>query len=133
MNLNRRDFLVLSAAAAATVAAGCANQPIKMEATSFDAGPTSDFATDGIYPGFRTDGFFVVRKDGQLTARSSICTHMGCKVKNQADGTFHCPCHGSDYDANGKVTHGPAVHDLAELPSHVDSNGHLIVTALAKV
>ncbi len=41
------------------------------------------------------------------------CTHQGCTVKKQEDGTFLCPCHGAVYDENGKVTKGPAKQDLA--------------------
>jgi Rieske Fe-S protein len=131
MNLNRRHFLILSATTA--LAAGCANQPIKMQTASIDAGPESDYANDGVYDKFRDQGFFVIRRSGQLYAISSICTHMGCKVKEQSDMTYHCPCHGSEYDADGKVTHGPAIHDLRRLPTTTDSNGHLIITALAMV
>jgi Rieske Fe-S protein len=131
MNLNRRDFLILSAATALT--SGCANQPIKMQSTSIDAGPESDYVNDGVYDKFRTQGFFVVRRSGQLYAISSICTHMGCKVKEEPDMSYRCPCHGSRYDADGKVTHGPAIHDLMHLPTTVDSNGHLIITGLATV
>jgi Rieske Fe-S protein len=131
MKLNRRHFLVLSAATALT--AGCANQPIKMQSASIDAGPESDFANDGVYDKFREQGFFIVRRDGQLFAISSICTHLGCEVKEQPDMSYKCPCHGSTYDAAGKVTHGPAIHDLPRLPSTTDTNGHLIITAIASV
>jgi Rieske Fe-S protein len=131
MNLNRRDFLILSAATA--LATGCANQPIHMQAASIDAGPESDYANDGVYDKFRTQGFFIIRRNGQLIALSSICTHMGCKVKEQQDTSYHCPCHGSSYDPDGKVTHGPAIHDLPRLPTSVDANGHLIVGAIATV
>jgi Rieske Fe-S protein len=129
MNLNRREFIILTA----VVAAGCANQPVHFETTSIDAGPASDYAADGVYDKFRTDGFFVIRRGGQLIALSSICTHMGCKVKEQPDKSYVCPCHGSEYDATGKVTGGPAIHNLAELPTSIDANGHLIIGALAKV
>ena len=129
MNLNRRDFLILSAA----VAAGCANQPVKMESVSIDAGPASDYVNDGVYTKYRSEGFFIIRRSGQLVALSSICTHMGCKVNKQPDLSFRCPCHGSTYDQDGQVTHGPAIHDLAMLPVTLDSNGHLIINSLAKV
>jgi len=126
MNINRRDFLVLSAA----VAAGCAaNVPMHLEPASIDAGPASDFAADGVYSQFRDQGFFVVRNGNDLFAVSSICTHRRCKVNAQPDRSFHCPCHGSGFDANGKVTHGPAIHDLSRLPTAVAANGHLLIEA----
>ncbi len=40
-------------------------------------------------------------------AISTICTHLGCVVKPAAGG-FECPCHGSRFAADGKVTKGPA-------------------------
>jgi Rieske Fe-S protein len=128
MSLNRRQFIVLSAAA---LAVGCANQPVHLHPAAIDAGPASDFASDGVYSKFREQGFFVIRKGTSLTAISSICTHRGCKVKAEADGSFECPCHGSEYDATGQVTEGPAIHPLPALPTTVDANGHLIVQAIA--
>jgi glycine/D-amino acid oxidase-like deaminating enzyme/nitrite reductase/ring-hydroxylating ferredoxin subunit len=53
---------------------------------------------------------------GVLHERSAACTHLGCVVAwNPAERAWDCPCHGSRYDAFGRVTHGPAVHDLATL------------------
>jgi ubiquinol-cytochrome c reductase iron-sulfur subunit len=43
-----------------------------------------------------------------------VCTHLGCiPIGNQGnyDGWF-CPCHGSQYDASGRVRHGPAPKNL---------------------
>src|ERR1700733_10425299 len=43
-----------------------------------------------------------------------ICTHLGCiPLANQGDydGWF-CPCHGSQYDASGRIRKGPAPLNL---------------------
>ncbi|MFB2876407.1 FAD-dependent oxidoreductase [Floridanema aerugineum] len=47
-------------------------------------------------------------------AISLTCTHQGCTVQKQANGEFHCPCHGAAFDKDGKVIKGPAQRDLAK-------------------
>jgi Rieske Fe-S protein len=39
---------------------------------------------------------------------------MGCIVRwNSTERSWDCPCHGSRFDAHGRVIHGPAIADLA--------------------
>jgi len=49
-----------------------------------------------------------------------VCTHLGCvpiaDSGNYAGGYF-CPCHGSHYDAAGRIRQGPAPLNL-EIPPH---------------
>lgn len=56
----------------------------------------------------------VYRDDaGAVHERSAICVHLGCVVDwNSNEKTWDCPCHGSRYDARGKVFQGPANKDL---------------------
>jgi len=50
---------------------------------------------------------------------NAICTHLGCVVPwNSGANKYICPCHGSQYDANGKVVRGPAPLSLAL--THID-------------
>lgn len=40
---------------------------------------------------------------------NAVCTHLGCVVPfNSAENKFICPCHGSQYNFQGKVVRGPA-------------------------
>jgi glycine/D-amino acid oxidase-like deaminating enzyme/nitrite reductase/ring-hydroxylating ferredoxin subunit len=54
---------------------------------------------------------------GVLHERSAICTHVKCIVGwNTAEKSWDCPCHGSRFDAYGKVMGGPAIEDLGPVP-----------------
>jgi len=49
-----------------------------------------------------------------------VCTHLGCvPIANQGDyGGYYCPCHGSHYDASGRIRKGPAPLNL-EVPEYI--------------
>ena len=91
-----------------------------------DAGPLSNYASDGLYESFHDLGFYVIRQGDKLVALSSYCTHRKCKLKAERDHTFYCKCHGSTFDPGGKVTQGPAPRDLPALQT-VSDKGHLVV------
>jgi glycine/D-amino acid oxidase-like deaminating enzyme/nitrite reductase/ring-hydroxylating ferredoxin subunit len=58
-------------------------------------------------------------ESGAVHERSAVCVHLGCIVDwNSKEKSWDCPCHGSRYDAYGKVFQGPANRDL----SHVDED-----------
>ncbi len=46
-----------------------------------------------------------------IIALSTVCTHKGCEVRVMPN-SFHCPCHGSAYHADGTVEEGPASRPL---------------------
>ncbi|KAI0215279.1 Cytochrome b-c1 complex subunit Rieske, mitochondrial [Lamellibrachia satsuma] len=48
-----------------------------------------------------------------------ICTHLGCvPIANAGEyGGYYCPCHGSHYDASGRIRKGPAPTNL-EIPPY---------------
>ncbi len=52
-------------------------------------------------------------EDGRVHAVSAVCTHMGCILGwNENDRTWDCPCHGSRFELDGEVIHGPAAQPL---------------------
>jgi Rieske Fe-S protein len=127
MHVNRRTFLVLSAAfAAGCVAPGGGN--LSGGNRTINAGPASLYLTDGVYTRFRDLGVFIVRRGAELFAVSAVCTHRYCKLEAEPDKTFYCPCHDSTFDANGKVTQGPARRDLPVYATSIDEKGNLLVT-----
>ncbi|MEM8503827.1 MAG: cytochrome b6-f complex iron-sulfur subunit [Cyanobacteria bacterium P01_D01_bin.1] len=75
--------------------------------------------------------YLVVKEDGELEnyGISSICTHLGCVVPWNANaGKFACPCHGSQYDATGKVVRGPAPLSLALAHADVTEDDNVVLT-----
>jgi len=93
--------------------------------TEFDLGPASAYA-----PGSRTVlpqvPAVLIRTETGFSVISLVCTHLGCTVESKSDG-FACPCHGSRYDLDGKVTRGPASKSLAELRVEIGLDGKLIL------
>ncbi|XP_063044394.1 cytochrome b-c1 complex subunit Rieske, mitochondrial [Engraulis encrasicolus] len=56
-------------------------------------------------------------KNPQWVIVLGVCTHLGCvPIANAGDfGGYYCPCHGSHYDASGRIRKGPAPLNL-EVP-----------------
>ncbi|CAL5390649.1 unnamed protein product [Camellia sinensis] len=55
--------------------------------------------------------YLVVENDRSLATFgiNAVCTHLGCVVPwNSAENKFICPCHGSQYNNQGRVVRGPA-------------------------
>lgn len=58
--------------------------------------------------------------NSDILVQLGVCTHLGCvplgagegEEKGDFDGYF-CPCHGSHYDAAGRIRKGPAPRNLA--------------------
>ena len=106
-----------------------------------DAGPVSDLPVgepaqrdlvmtipDGYMEVAAVKGIWALRRaTNEVTVYSPICTHLGCGFRwDRSAQRFKCPCHGSEYDPEGKVVAGPAPRPLDRLPVKVE-NGHLLV------
>ena len=66
----------------------------------------------------------LVHREAQnrYAAYSMKCQHRGCNVNPpDAANVLTCPCHGSQYDIRGKVTHGPAETNLTAYPTTYDA------------
>ena len=48
-----------------------------------------------------------------------VCTHLGCvPIPHAGDWNgYFCPCHGSHYDASGRIMKGPAPLNM-EIPDY---------------
>jgi cytochrome b6-f complex iron-sulfur subunit len=69
--------------------------------------------------------YIVVQEDKSLASFgiNAVCTHLGCVVPwNASESKFICPCHGSQYDSNGKVVRGPAPLSLALVHATVEDD-----------
>ena len=59
----------------------------------------------------------------------AICTHLGCVPITVAGdfGGWFCPCHGSHYDASGRIRKGPAPLNLEIPPYSFVSESKILV------
>ena len=137
----RRDFLGLAALWSSIVAIGWgllgalrlpmpsvlpeSNPRVKL-------GPLSRFEGVPVTP-FPEERLWVFWQESGLYAISAICTHLGCTVSRQEDGGFFCPCHGSRFDAQGKVLSGPAPRPLRYLKLSIAPDGQLVVNTQEEV
>lgn len=130
-NFSRRDFLGLATIWAAvisgfTVLAGVfrmtkANVYYE-DSKKFKIGKPEEFPI-GMIKQLDEKRVFIFADNDGLHAISSVCTHLGCIVAD-TDWGFQCPCHGSQFNSDGKVIGGPAPRPLPwlEVSRHVDGN-----------
>lgn len=131
-DLSRRDFLKLAhdgflylsgALALGGLLRFLDYDPNPAPKTEFDLGPASNYPLDS-----RTllsdPPAVLLHTENGFSALSLVCTHLGCTVEGDTQG-FTCPCHGSRYDKDGNVTHGPAQKPLRILRVEVTEDGNL--------
>ncbi|ERN40266.1 rieske Fe-S protein [Rubidibacter lacunae KORDI 51-2] len=73
--------------------------------------------------------YVIVTEDAEIASYglNAVCTHLGCVVPwNANENKFICPCHGSQYNAAGKVVRGPAPLSLALVNTTVSEEGKVV-------
>jgi Rieske Fe-S protein len=116
MEMNRREFAVLAATAAAATCCGqgsvSADLASGTDVKIVDVGELGGYATDGVFDKFaRSDRVLIVRSGNMIHAASASCTHRNC-VLRAIESEIRCPCHGSRYAPSGVVLKGPATDPL---------------------
>ena len=122
MACDRRDFVLTGTAALAiALLPGCASLvtrrvPLENGRVRLSLRQNPELAEPGgslrLMPDGWEDPLYLLALDGGgFAALSSICTHRGCTVDLAGPG-LKCPCHGSQYDREGRVTRGPAARSL---------------------
>lgn len=73
----------------------------------------------------------IVLRDGggDYRAFSAVCPHAGCGIDDMREGRMRCPCHGSEFGADGGVVVGPAREPLVPLPVSIDAARGLLVVS----
>jgi Rieske Fe-S protein len=75
-------------------------------------------------------GFAAKDLAGKVSVLAINCSHLGCSVAFTADARrFDCPCHGSQFNIDGNVIHGPALYPLSHLTWKEGSKPNEIVIA----
>ena len=80
----------------------------------FTAGRVSELPKAGSAPqNFPSVKVWISNTDKGLMAIYKVCTHLGCLYNwNDQEGKFICPCHGSQFQADGTYIRGPAPRSL---------------------
>lgn len=97
--------------------------------TRFAAGRPDDYAPGEVSTRFvESERVWVVRSDEGIYALLARCTHLGCRPNWIAEeGRFKCPCHGSNFDSEGKVIAGPAPKPLMRVAVSLTDRGVILV------
>jgi cytochrome b6-f complex iron-sulfur subunit len=82
--------------------------------------------------GLKGDPTYIVVQDDKTITNygiNAVCTHLGCVVPwNASEDKFICPCHGSQYNAQGKVVRGPAPLSLALVHADITEDDKISFT-----
>jgi cytochrome b6-f complex iron-sulfur subunit len=129
----RRDFLAILGRGALWATAGVTIVALWRYLSFTEPTPPQVFVLDepSAYPLNSTtpvaEGRAFIKHDERgLYAINATCTHLGCLVTQSSAG-FDCPCHGSQFAANGAVTNGPAALPLNYAALSIDTEGRVVM------
>jgi len=132
--INRRNFIQLSTRILLYLAGllGLGGL-IRFLSHKTDSGPPSSYQL-GLAVDFPINGKMlrldipavIYHLNGEYLAYSLRCTHLGCTLEENGVN-FSCPCHGSEFDQNGRVLKGPADQSLPKFNVDIDQEGNLIL------
>ncbi len=138
----RRDFLTrigVGACAAAALGSGLVTldflkpKVLFEPPTMFRAGNPADYP-EGTVRFNREQRTYVIGATDGVYALSAVCTHLGCITRYLSDeNVIACPCHGSRFDLEGNVVHGPAPRPLQWLEVKTDNSGQLVVDTATRI
>jgi len=129
MTLNRRKLLYLAGGSTGLVVigVGCGSPTGSPPTGLVSAGNVADLAVGSLLV---MSNVVVARDENGVYGMSSVCTHAGCLLndgsRTVAAGLV-CPCHGSAFDGDGKVTRGPARAPLQHYQVTIAADGSITV------
>ncbi len=132
-NIQRRDILKVTWAAMGSLVAleiggiSLAYMQPRLTTGEFGsiitAGKVDDFPP-GSVTHISNGRFYLSRlQDGGFLAIYQRCTHLGCNVPwDQTTNAFVCPCHSSQFTAQGSVINPPAPRPLDLFPITIENS-----------
>jgi Rieske Fe-S protein len=136
----RRSFLWYAARILAAVAASMAAFGLgRFALSAASRSPKREIPKQlmsSLEPGFpihvSAAGAWLAKASGEqsLLILEDRCTHLGCRVTWDSErALFRCPCHGSEFAADGKALQGPATRPLVRMVVIEDGMDSVIVSS----
>ena len=130
--LDRREVLSLAGKTTGLIIVGMALPSCLNPTGSPPTGPVAAGNVSALAVGSMLvmSNVVVARDASGVYAMSGVCTHAGCLVDDSSNtiaAGLYCPCHGSKFDGDGAVTHGPASTPLQHYAVTVAADGSLTV------
>lgn len=107
---------------------------LEREASRFVLGKIGEMPTEGakLFKVKKKPLMVVRTQGGHLKALSAVCTHLGCIIEYRPEmKSFHCNCHESVFDLDGKNISGPAPNPLP--PFLLEINGEDVVVTDVRI